>query len=151
MSEACGCGDGTDDRTEEESGPARLWHVGEIRFAAVAAVLWAAGYGTGWAGGPEWGVLLGQTGALAVAGWTFVPSTLRRPARGRIGVGTLMTVAAVGAVLLGHGLFPGDEQGTQPQDACARLLVESVPGLGVLGRVDAGGVPSALVALGEEP
>src|SRR5690606_35650206 len=37
-----------------------------------------------------------------VAGWTFVPSTLRRLARGEIGVGTLMTIAAVGAVLLGE-------------------------------------------------
>lgn len=102
MSDACGCGDETAQRAEGEPGPARLWHVGEIRFAAVAAVLLAAGYGTGWAGGPEWGVLLGQAGALAVAGWTFIPPTLRSLARGRIGVGTLMSLAAVGAVLLGE-------------------------------------------------
>ncbi len=35
-------------------------------------------------------------------GYTFVPSTLTRLAKGKIGVGTLMTIAAVGAVLLGE-------------------------------------------------
>ncbi|WP_193518522.1 heavy metal translocating P-type ATPase [Nocardiopsis kunsanensis] len=101
MSDACGCEDDTAAPAQQGNGPARLWHVDEIRFAAAAVLLLTAGYGTGWAGGPEWGVLLGQAGALAVAGWTFVPSTLRGLARGRLGVGTLMTVAAVGAVLLG--------------------------------------------------
>jgi len=40
--------------------------------------------------------------ALAVGGWTFVPDTLRALRRGRLGVGTLMTVAAAGAVALGE-------------------------------------------------
>ena len=40
--------------------------------------------------------------ALVVGAYTFVPSTLKRLAKGRIGVGTLMTIAAVGAVLLGE-------------------------------------------------
>jgi cation-transporting ATPase G len=43
-----------------------------------------------------------QAAALAVGAWTFVPSTLRRLAKGKIGVGTLMTIAAVGAVILGE-------------------------------------------------
>ncbi|MEU0353074.1 heavy metal translocating P-type ATPase, partial [Streptomyces sp. NPDC006237] len=34
--------------------------------------------------------------------WTFVPGTVRRLAKGKIGVGTLMTIAAVGAVILGE-------------------------------------------------
>jgi cation-transporting ATPase G len=33
---------------------------------------------------------------------SFVPSTLKRLAKGKIGVGTLMTIAAVGAVILGE-------------------------------------------------
>src|SRR5699024_186917 len=86
----------------EEHEPQTLWQVSEIRFAALAAALLLAGYGTGWAGAPELVGLVLKAAALAVAGWTFVPSTVRRLAKGKIGVGTLMTIAAVGAVLLGE-------------------------------------------------
>ncbi|GAA1855264.1 heavy metal translocating P-type ATPase [Microbacterium koreense] len=42
-------------------------------------------------------------GASLLAGaWTFVPGAIRALVRGRLGVGLLMTIAAVGAVLLGH-------------------------------------------------
>lgn len=105
MSDACGCG--PDEPTanageESEQEPQRLVEVSELRAAAVAGLLLLAGYGTGWFGGP---VLLGQVllwAALLVGASTFVPSTLRRLTRGKIGVGTLMTIAAVGAVLLGE-------------------------------------------------
>ena len=40
--------------------------------------------------------------ALLAGAYTFVPSTLGRLAKGKIGVGTLMTIAAVGAVILGE-------------------------------------------------
>src|SRR5690606_38517580 len=73
-----------------------------IRFAAVAGVLLAAGYTAGWVGTPEPLVVLLKAGALAVGGWTFVPSAARRLVRGRIGIDTLMSIAAVGAVLLGE-------------------------------------------------
>lgn len=43
---------------------------------------------------------------LAAGAWTFVPGTIKRlwtaKGRGRLGVGLLMTIAAIGAVLLGH-------------------------------------------------
>ena len=103
MSEAC-CGD-EESRTGaeiQEREPHTLWKVGEIRFAAVAAVLLLVGYASGWGGAPDLVVVGLKAAALAVAGWTFVPSTVRRLARGRVGVGTLMTIAAVGAVLLGE-------------------------------------------------
>ncbi len=103
MSDAC-CG-GEEPRTgedAEEHEPETLWQVSEIRFAAVAVVLLAAGYGAGWVGAPDLVGLALKAGALAVAGWTFVPGTVRRLAKGKIGVGTLMTIAAVGAVLLGE-------------------------------------------------
>ncbi|MCV7289130.1 cadmium-translocating P-type ATPase [Mycolicibacterium wolinskyi] len=99
MSDACGCGD---DRDEDEREPERLWEVSELRAAAAAGVLLLAGYVVGWVGGPR-PVELGLYGlALAIGAWTFVPSTLRRLAKGQIGVGTLMTIAAVGAVILGE-------------------------------------------------
>ncbi|QVQ52213.1 cation-translocating P-type ATPase [Spiractinospora alimapuensis] len=102
MSDACGCDAEESADATGEPAPARLWEVREIRFAGVAAALLGAGYGAGWAGAPDALGLVLTTAALAVAGWTFVPGTLRRLARGRIGVGTLMTVAAVGAVALGE-------------------------------------------------
>ncbi|RKS09305.1 cation-transporting ATPase G [Nocardiopsis sp. Huas11] len=102
MSDACCGGDEAPEPRGEEAAPARLWQVGELRFAAVAAALLLAGYGAGWAGAPDAAGLVLKAAALAVAGWTFVPGTVRRLAAGRIGVGTLMTVAAVGAVLLGE-------------------------------------------------
>lgn len=40
--------------------------------------------------------------ALLAGAWTFVPGAIRRLLRGRLGVGLLMTIAATGAVLLGH-------------------------------------------------
>jgi len=99
VSDACGCGES---RGGEEREPERLWQVGELRFAAVAGVLLAVGYGSGWVGVPEAVALVFKAAALVVGAWTFVPATLRRLVRGRIGVGTLMTIAAVGAVLLGE-------------------------------------------------
>ena len=104
MGDAC-CGD-DEPRAPvaeaEEREPERLWEVSELRAAAVAGMLLVAALVTGWADGPQPVVLGLEVAALLVGGWTFVPSTLRRLARGRIGVGTLMTIAAVGAVLLGE-------------------------------------------------
>ncbi|WHT23384.1 cation-translocating P-type ATPase [Crossiella sp. CA-258035] len=83
---------------EPDHGPTRLWQVRELQLAALAAVLLA----TGWLIGDN---LIG-TGlelASAVAGAaTFVPGAVRNLLRGRIGVGTLMTIAAIGAVALGQ-------------------------------------------------
>ena len=100
MSDACGCGG--EERGVDEHEPERLWEVGELRAAAVAGVVLLAGWVTGWAGGPEWVQIGLYAVALVIGASTFVPSTLRRLARGQIGVGTLMTIAAVGAVILGE-------------------------------------------------
>ncbi len=103
MSDACGCGhDEPRPEGEEEHGPEKWWQVTEIRAAAVAGVLLVAALIVRLVGGPDaFGMGL-EALALIVAGYTFVPSTLKRLARGKIGVGTLMTIAAVGAVLLGE-------------------------------------------------
>ena len=105
MSDACGCGNDeptAEGAEENEHEPERLVDVSELRAAAVAGVLLLGGYAAGWAGGPD---LLGRVAlwaALLVGASTFVPSTLRRLVKRKIGVGTLMTIAAVGAVLLGE-------------------------------------------------
>jgi len=103
VSDACGCGhDEPRAEGEEEHGPEKWWQVTEIRAAAAAGVLLIAALTVGLAGGPDaLGIGL-EAGALIIAGYTFVPSTLTRLAKGKIGVGTLMTIAAVGAVLLGE-------------------------------------------------
>ncbi|MBW0088819.1 cadmium-translocating P-type ATPase [Pseudonocardia sp. KRD-184] len=105
MSDACGCG-GDEPSAKGDAGeerePERLWEVSELRAAAVAGVLLAASLVVGWSGGPDLVELALQLAALGVGAWTFVPSTLRRLAKGKIGVGTLMTIAAVGAVALGE-------------------------------------------------
>ena len=105
MTDACGCGHDeprNDDGELEEHKPERLWEVSELRFAAAAGVFLIAGLLAGLGDSPEWTVTTLNAIALALGAWTFVPSTLKRLAKGKIGVGTLMTIAAVGAVILGE-------------------------------------------------
>ncbi|MGW5721453.1 heavy metal translocating P-type ATPase [Amycolatopsis sp. NPDC003865] len=105
MSDACGCGDDEPRATGEEAEehePERLWEVKELQFAAVSGVLLLAAWITSLAGGPATAVTVLEWLALLAGAYTFVPSTLRRLVKGKIGVGTLMTIAAVGAVLLGE-------------------------------------------------
>ncbi|WP_446723720.1 heavy metal translocating P-type ATPase [Microbacterium sp. HSID17254] len=60
-----------------------------------------AGYVFEWSGLPAPALVL-QTVALLAGAYTFVPGAIRRLVRGRLGVGLLMTIAAIGAVALGH-------------------------------------------------
>ena len=103
MTDAGGCcGDPASGGGESiEQDTAQLWRVPELRAAALAGVLLVGGLFAGRAGSSA-GELAFNVAALLVGGSTFVPSTVRRIVEGRIGVGTLMTIAAVGAVLLGE-------------------------------------------------
>ena len=87
---------------EEEREPERLWQIKELQFAAISGVFLLAAVIAGFldAAGPV--VLTLEAVALLAGAYTFVPSTLGRLAKGKIGVGTLMTIAAVGAVILGE-------------------------------------------------
>ncbi|WP_020500974.1 heavy metal translocating P-type ATPase [Sciscionella marina] len=104
MSDACGCGhdEPRSDNEGEEHEPERLWQVVELRFAAASGVLLLAALVAGWLDAARPVELGFEVVALALGAWTFVPSTLTRVAKGKIGVGTLMTIAAVGAVILGE-------------------------------------------------
>lgn len=103
MSDAC-CGpqEPRPAGAEEEHEPERIWEVTELRFAAGSGIALGAALVVGWTGGPPAVVLGLQVVALLAGAWTFVPGALRGLAQRRIGVGTLMTIAAIGAVLLGQ-------------------------------------------------
>lgn len=81
------------------------WKDRSLALPAASGVLLVAGYLVGWTadsnGGDRAEVGLHAL-ALAAGAWTFVPGALRHLARGFLGVGLLMTIAAVGAVVLGH-------------------------------------------------
>ena len=106
MSDAC-CAhdeptDAYDDHHDDhEESVENLWDVDEIRGAASSGVLLAAGFLLSVAGQDGWSLGV-HVAALIAGAATFVPGTLRALVKGRIGVGTLMTIAAVGAVLLGE-------------------------------------------------
>ena len=103
MSDACGCGNdeprGDDDHDGE---PEKLWQIKELQFAALSGVFLLAALIAGVLDAAEPVVVALEAVALVAGAYTFVPSTLKRLVKGKIGVGTLMTIAAVGAVILGE-------------------------------------------------
>ncbi|MGB2920910.1 MAG: cation-translocating P-type ATPase [Mycobacterium sp.] len=103
MSDACGCGnDEPRGADEAEREPERLWQITELQFALLSGVFLLAAVIAGFLDAAEPVVVALQAVALLAGAYTFVPSTLTRLAKGKIGVGTLMTIAAVGAVILGE-------------------------------------------------
>ena len=106
MSSACGCdhdesaAQAGDEGEEQEA--LSWWQIGELQFAGAAGVFLLAAWIAHLSGAAHSLVTTLNAVALALGAWTFVPSAVRRLVRLRIGVGTLMTIAAVGAVLLGE-------------------------------------------------
>ncbi|MDX3641875.1 cation-translocating P-type ATPase [Streptomyces sp. MB09-02B] len=82
---------------EPAAPPSAIWQVRELRVAAVSGLLLLISL---FLPGP-WDTA-GALAALVAGAATFVPGTLRALIRGRLGVGLLMTIAAVGAVALGE-------------------------------------------------
>ena len=97
MSDAC-CGDASQD---VDSGPEKLWQVRELQMAALASVVMGAAWLTDLAGMDRTAIVI-QLAAVVAGASTFVPGALRNLRHGRIGVTTLMTIAAIGAVALGQ-------------------------------------------------
>ncbi|GAA2803858.1 cation-translocating P-type ATPase [Saccharopolyspora taberi] len=82
-------------------GSGRLWQVRELQLAVGAALLLTTGWLLGRAGAVPVGLGF-ELGAAVVGAFSFVPGALRNALRRRVGVGTLMTIAAIGAVALGQ-------------------------------------------------
>ena len=105
MSDLC-CGPDEDVAPSEGDEPTasggRWWQVRELQCAAGAAILLGLGFLLPVLGAPEVvGAVLELT-AAAVGAASFVPGAVRGLRRGRLGVGLLMTIAAIGAVALGQ-------------------------------------------------
>ena len=103
---ACGCSCGTPKPLfdePEEHGP--WWKDTELMFPITAGVFCITGFVLDHTISPT-AALACYWVALIAGGWTFIPGSLRQlvtnKGRSRMGVGLLMTIAAVGAVLLGH-------------------------------------------------
>ncbi|ONI92235.1 cadmium-translocating P-type ATPase [Saccharothrix sp. ALI-22-I] len=91
-----------DDHGHDDHGPQQWWQVRELQLAAVAAVLLGIGWWVSSTGAERVGSGLALASAVVGAA-SFVPGTLRNLLRRRrVGVGTLMTIAAIGAVALGQ-------------------------------------------------
>jgi cation-transporting ATPase G len=80
---------------------AAWWRDLALLPSALSGVFLLVGYVLEWSG-VQVPALVFQWLALLAGACTFVPGALRRLMRRRLGVGLLMTIAAVGAVLLGH-------------------------------------------------
>ena len=93
----CGCG-----HDEPGAAPQRLRDVRDVRLAVLSGALLAVAVIAGLLGAAEDFVLGAELAALAVGALTFVPQALRNLPRRRLTVGTLMTIAAAGAVALGQ-------------------------------------------------
>ena len=103
---ACGCSCGTPKPLfdePEEHGP--WWKDTELMFPITAGVFCITAFILDHTVSPT-AALACYWVALIAGGWTFIPGSLRQlvtsKGRSRMGVGLLMTIAAIGAVLLGH-------------------------------------------------
>lgn len=101
MADACCGGEPEHEPSQIDSDPETLWQVGQLRLGLLAALMLLVGWLIGRAGHQSIAVVL-ELGAVLTGAATFVPDALRNLRHGRIGVGTLMTIAAIGAVALGH-------------------------------------------------
>ncbi len=77
------------------------WRDRHLLLPIASGLLLAVGYGLEWSG-IELPATIVLAGSLLAGAATFVPGAIRRLLRRRLGVGLLMTIAALGAVLLGH-------------------------------------------------
>ncbi|OFL67392.1 cation-translocating P-type ATPase [Brevibacterium sp. HMSC063G07] len=85
---------------EIETAP-KWWRDPTLLPSAISGLFLIVGFALGLAGQTLLATVL-ESIALLAGAWTFVPGALRGAVRGKVGVGLLMTIAAVGAVALGH-------------------------------------------------
>lgn len=84
-----------------EATPAHWWQIRNLQLAIVAGVLLAIGLVAAWRS-VDSVATVAFLAALVAGGLTFIPESAAGLLRREIGVGTLMSIAAIGAVLLGE-------------------------------------------------
>jgi cation-transporting ATPase G len=89
------------DESAETEAPERFWQIRQVRVSAVAGIFLATGLIAGASGADDLAAAAFVVSCV-VGGSTFVPEALRALLRARLGVGTLMTIALLGAVALGE-------------------------------------------------
>ena len=101
--EGFGAADGVDLDDDDDDGP--WWRDREVMVPVASGVALLAGWGADLAGAETVSLVFYWLG-LVLGGSTFVPGALRRLYKGkgasRLGIALLMTISAVGAVLLGY-------------------------------------------------
>lgn len=104
MSAACGCEapSPTSGAPEEHEGHRPWWRDAAILLPGLSGVAFLTGLVLEWSGAGVAATVVFWVGLLLGA-WTFVPGALRGLfTRGRLGIGLLMTISAIGAVILGY-------------------------------------------------
>jgi cation-transporting ATPase G len=90
------------DLDSDEAGDGPWWRDPEIVLPIVSVAAFSAGLVCGWAGARTAASVVFWIGLIA-GGATFAPEAVRDLlARGKLGIGLLMTISAIGAVLLGQ-------------------------------------------------
>ena len=96
------CCDHDDNHADKESKAViKFWQVRELQLAGLAAVLWVVAFVLERTGSAEYISISLALLATAIAGWTFIPASIKKLRKLKIGVGTLMTIATFGAIALG--------------------------------------------------
>ncbi len=104
MSKEC-CGPDTAATTDAPTQVVPLppwWTDRGLALPVTSGLFLVLGYLTSWILGADSLSAALHVAALTSGALTFVPDTLRHLTRGHLGVGLLMTIAATGAVILGH-------------------------------------------------
>ena len=94
--------DDHDDEHDHDTGDLRFWEIRNVQLAGVAGIFLALGLGADAVAVDTPLAELAFVAGIVVGGATFVPQSIRGLLRQEVGVGTLMTIAAIGAALLGE-------------------------------------------------
>lgn len=88
-----------DDDDDDHEGP--WWRDREVLIPVFSGVAFLAGLISEWSGAQTAALVLFWIGLLLGAS-TFTPGAIRKLARGKLGISLLMTISAIGAVILGY-------------------------------------------------
>lgn len=100
MSAEC-CDHENDSEDKSNASQIKFWQVRELQLSFVAIVILMIGFVLERAemelASSAFALLAG-----AIAGWTFIPGSIKKVFKRKVGVGTLMTIAFFGALILGQ-------------------------------------------------